>query len=129
MNYGIIENPILDIWKFSDVSVLYLIIEITLVNSNAKSDEGIFLGYSSNSKAYRVFNKRTVVFDDIIFGSTNENLCKKFSKTMQDEFEMSMMGELKFFSWISNQANRRRDILKSIQVCHRLIKKIWIRKC
>ena len=34
--------------------------------------------------------------DDIIFGSTNENLCKEFSKTMQDEFKMSMMGELKF---------------------------------
>jgi hypothetical protein len=37
-----------------------------------------------------------VVVDDIIFGSTNENLCKEFSKTMQDEFKMSMMGELKF---------------------------------
>jgi hypothetical protein len=35
--------------------------------------------------------------DDIIFGSTNEKLCKEFSKTMQDEFEMSMIGELKFF--------------------------------
>jgi hypothetical protein len=38
-----------------------------------------------------------IYVDDIIFGSTNENLCKEFSKTMQDEFEMSMMGELKFF--------------------------------
>jgi hypothetical protein len=96
MNYGIIENPILDISKFTDISVLYLMIEITLVKSNAKSDEGIFLGYFSNSKVYRVFNKRTVVVDDIIFGSTNENLCKEFSKTMQDEFKISMMGELKF---------------------------------
>ena len=26
---------------------------------NAKSDEGIFLGYSTTSKAYKVFNKRT----------------------------------------------------------------------
>jgi len=25
---------------------------------------------------------------------------------MQKEFEMSIMGELKFFSWTSNQANR-----------------------
>ena len=38
-----------------------------------------------------------IYIDDIIFSSTNENLCKDFSKTMQDEFEMSMMGELKFF--------------------------------
>ena len=26
---------------------------------DAKFDEGIFLGYSNNSRAYRVFNKRT----------------------------------------------------------------------
>ena len=26
---------------------------------DAKSDEGIFLGYSTTSQAYRVFNKRT----------------------------------------------------------------------
>jgi len=35
--------------------------------------------------------------DDIIFGSTNASLCKEFSKLMKDEFEMSMMGELKLF--------------------------------
>jgi len=35
--------------------------------------------------------------DDIIFDATNTSLCKKFAKCMQDEFEMSMMGELNFF--------------------------------
>jgi len=35
--------------------------------------------------------------DDIIFASINASLCKEFSKLMHDEFEMSMMGELKFF--------------------------------
>nr|KYP59274.1 hypothetical protein KK1_014706 [Cajanus cajan] len=38
-----------------------------------------------------------IYVDDIIFGATNENICQEFSKLMQDEFEMSMMGELKFF--------------------------------
>jgi len=38
-----------------------------------------------------------IYVDDIIFGSTNASLCKEFSKLMQDEFEMSLMGELKFF--------------------------------
>src|ERR1044072_4976650 len=31
---------------------------------DAKSDEGIFLGYSLSSKAYRVFNKRTLVVEE-----------------------------------------------------------------
>jgi len=35
-----------------------------------------------------------IYVDDKIFGSTNASLCKEFSKLMQDEFEMSMMGEL-----------------------------------
>ena len=38
-----------------------------------------------------------IYVNDIIFGATNKNLCKEFAKCMQDEFEMSMMGELNFF--------------------------------
>ena len=38
-----------------------------------------------------------IYVDDIIFGSTNMCLCEEFSKIMQKEFEMSMMGELKYF--------------------------------
>uniref|UniRef100_A0A0A9CKP0 Reverse transcriptase Ty1/copia-type domain-containing protein n=1 Tax=Arundo donax TaxID=35708 RepID=A0A0A9CKP0_ARUDO len=38
-----------------------------------------------------------IYVDDIIFGSTNKSFCDEFSKIMTDRFEMSMMGELKFF--------------------------------
>ena len=38
-----------------------------------------------------------IYVDDIIFGATNEMLCEDFSKLMQTKFEISMMGELKFF--------------------------------
>nr|GFB28771.1 copia protein [Tanacetum cinerariifolium] len=38
-----------------------------------------------------------IYVDDIIFGSTNPNLSKRFEKLMHNKFEMSMMGELKFF--------------------------------
>jgi uncharacterized membrane protein YciS (DUF1049 family) len=38
-----------------------------------------------------------VYVDDIIFGATNEIMCEEFSNLMQSEFEMSMMGELRFF--------------------------------
>jgi len=38
-----------------------------------------------------------VYVDDIIFGATKEKMCEKFSNLMQNEFEMSMMGELGFF--------------------------------
>ncbi|GMI67487.1 hypothetical protein HRI_000418000 [Hibiscus trionum] len=41
---------------------------------DAKSDEAIFLGYSLNSKAYRVFNKRTLVVEESIHVVFDDNL-------------------------------------------------------
>ncbi|GJW09314.1 retrovirus-related pol polyprotein from transposon TNT 1-94 [Tanacetum coccineum] len=38
-----------------------------------------------------------IYVDDIIFGSTYQDMCDEFAKIMHDEFEMSMMGELNFF--------------------------------
>ncbi|KAJ9561548.1 hypothetical protein OSB04_006708 [Centaurea solstitialis] len=38
-----------------------------------------------------------VYVDDIIFGSTSKDLCKKFETIMKQEFKMSMMGEINFF--------------------------------
>nr|GFA36334.1 copia protein [Tanacetum cinerariifolium] len=38
-----------------------------------------------------------IYVDDIIFGSSNPKLSKQFENLMHNKFEMSMMGELKFF--------------------------------
>nr|GEY90674.1 retrovirus-related Pol polyprotein from transposon TNT 1-94 [Tanacetum cinerariifolium] len=38
-----------------------------------------------------------IYVDDIIFGLTNAKYCMKFSNLMVKRFEMSMMGEMKFF--------------------------------
>ena len=64
-----------------------------------------------------------IYVDDIIFGATNHFLCEEFSKLMQEKFEMSMMGELKFFLGLQikqcndgifiNQTKYTRDILKN----------------
>jgi hypothetical protein len=38
-----------------------------------------------------------IYVDDIIFGSTNRSTCEEYSRIMIQKFEMSMMGELKYF--------------------------------
>nr|GEV60677.1 retrovirus-related Pol polyprotein from transposon TNT 1-94 [Tanacetum cinerariifolium] len=63
-----------------------------------------------------------IYVDDIIFGSTSQEMCDEFSKTMHDEFEMSMMGELNFFHGLQikqiedgiffNQSKYIKEILK-----------------
>nr|GEV74393.1 copia protein [Tanacetum cinerariifolium] len=50
-----------------------------------------------------------IYFDDIIFGSTNSKLSKRFEKLMHNKFEMSMMGELKFFLGIQINQSPRDD--------------------
>ena len=43
---------------------------------DAKADEGIFLGYSAESKAYRVLNKRTMITEEsihVVFDEPNLN--------------------------------------------------------
>ncbi|KAJ9536179.1 hypothetical protein OSB04_un000639 [Centaurea solstitialis] len=67
-----------------------------------------------------------IYVDDIIFGSTNPDLCTKFSKIMETEFEMSMMGELNFFLGIQvkqnpdgifiNQSKYIKDMLKKFNM-------------
>nr|GEX77866.1 retrovirus-related Pol polyprotein from transposon TNT 1-94 [Tanacetum cinerariifolium] len=46
-----------------------------------------------------------VYVDDIIFGSTNKELCKAFEKLIKDKFQMSFMGELTFFLGLKVKRN------------------------
>jgi len=70
-----------------------------------------------------------IYVDDITFGSTNVSLCKEFSKLMQDEFEMSMMGELKFFLGI--QVNQFKDgvYVHQTKYTKELLKKFKLEDC
>ena len=63
---------------------------------DAKSDEGIFLGYSTSSKAYRVFNKRTLVVEEsmhIVFDESNEK-SSRIEDACDDDAGASKMKEL-----------------------------------
>nr|GEV70832.1 putative ribonuclease H-like domain-containing protein [Tanacetum cinerariifolium] len=48
-----------------------------------------------------------VYVDDIIFGSSNPQLCREFEALMHDKFQMSAMGELTFF--LSLQVLQKKD--------------------
>ena len=48
-------------------------------------------------KLYNFYTIIEVYVDDIIFGSNDDRLSKNFATKMQSEFEMSLLGELKYF--------------------------------
>ncbi|GJW11351.1 retrovirus-related pol polyprotein from transposon TNT 1-94 [Tanacetum coccineum] len=75
-------------------------------------------------------SKSLIYVDDIIFRSTNPKYSKRFEKLMHSRFEMSLMGEMKFFLGLQihqspkgifiNQAKYALEILKkhNMDNCH-----------
>ena len=64
-----------------------------------------------------------IYVDDIIFGSTNDALCKEFSKNMSKEFEMSMMGELNFFLGLQIRQSDEGIHISQSKYCKEMLKK------
>ena len=64
---------------------------------DSKADEGIFLGYSSQSHAYRAYNKRTMLIEKtvhITFDETNQKVQDKYENSAEDK-ETGRLPELK----------------------------------
>ncbi|GJU21384.1 retrovirus-related pol polyprotein from transposon TNT 1-94 [Tanacetum coccineum] len=70
-----------------------------------------------------------IYVDDIIFGSTNLKLSKKFEKLMHIKFEMSMMGELKFFLGIQIHQSPRGIFINQAKYAQEILKKHGITSC
>ena len=64
-----------------------------------------------------------IYVDDIIFGSTNEHMCKEFSKIMTSEFEMSMMGEMNFFLGLQVKQHKEGIFISQTKYTKELIKR------
>jgi hypothetical protein len=61
--------------------------------------------------------------DDIIFGSTNHDFCEDFSRIMTKRFEMSMMGELKFFLGFQIKQLKEGTFISQTKYTHDMLKK------
>jgi hypothetical protein len=69
-----------------------------------------------------------IYVDDIIFGSTNKKFCEEFSKVMTNRFEMSMMGELKFFLGFQVKQLREGTFLCQTKYLQDMLKKFGMTK-
>nr|GEX95231.1 retrovirus-related Pol polyprotein from transposon TNT 1-94 [Tanacetum cinerariifolium] len=70
-----------------------------------------------------------IYVDDIIFGFTNQNLSKRFEKLMHSKFEMSMMGELKFFVGIQIHQSPRGIFINQAKYAQEILKKHGMTSC
>jgi hypothetical protein len=66
--------------------------------------------------------------DDIIFGSVNNDFNVEFAKLMTDEFEISMMGELKFFLGFEVKQYREGTFINQAKYTQYMLKKFVLDK-
>ena len=67
-----------------------------------------------------------VYVDDIIFGTANVFLGREFAKSMQVEFEMSMMEELKLFMGIQINQSTEGTCIHQTKYVKELLKKFQL---
>ena len=61
--------------------------------------------------------------DDIIFGSNDDRLSKKFSTKMQSEFEMSLLGELTYFLGLQISQQEKGIVICQAKYIKEMLKK------
>ncbi|GJV24988.1 retrovirus-related pol polyprotein from transposon TNT 1-94 [Tanacetum coccineum] len=70
-----------------------------------------------------------IYVDDIIFGSTNPKFSKRFEKLMHSRFEMSLMGEMKFFLGLQIHQSPRGIFINQAKYALEILKKHGMDKC
>ena len=66
-----------------------------------------------------------VYVDDIIFGCNEESMSQNFSSVMQQEFEMSLLGELTYFLGLQVQQNKKWYFFLTNQISQTNHEKVW----
>ncbi|GJX35088.1 retrovirus-related pol polyprotein from transposon TNT 1-94 [Tanacetum coccineum] len=69
-----------------------------------------------------------IYVDDIIFGSTNPKFSKRFEKLMHSRFEMSLIGEMKFFLGLHIHQSSRGIFINQAKYALEILKKHGMEK-
>ncbi|CAN1142556.1 Retrovirus-related Pol polyprotein from transposon TNT 1-94 [Linum perenne] len=69
-----------------------------------------------------------IYVDDIIFGSTNDLLSQDFGTTMQESFEMSLIGELSFFLGLQIRQDSSGIFICQTKYCRDMLNKFHMSK-
>jgi hypothetical protein len=70
-----------------------------------------------------------VCVDDIIFGSNIELMSKKFEVAMQQEFEMSMLGEISFFLSLQIHQSKKGNFISQGKYLKKILNKFFMENC
>ena len=98
------KKPNISYFKVFGSKCFILNIKDNLGKFDAKSNVGIFLGYSSSSKAYRVFNKKIMVVEEsihVVFDEFIDSLQRR--ESVDDDVGLDSMGILQIENGVYQQ--------------------------
>jgi hypothetical protein len=89
---------------------------------------------SANNKFYIKVSQGNILLievyvDDIIFGSDDDRLSQKFAKDMQNEFEMSLLGELSFFLGLHIYQSNQGIFISQTKYIREILKRFGMEDC
>jgi hypothetical protein len=95
--------------------------------------QGFKKGTTNNNIYIKIDNAEMLIIvvyvDDIIFGSNDDKISQKFVEEMQEEFEMSMLGELSFFLGLQITQTSKGIFISQTKYIKEMLKKFEMEDC
>jgi len=94
-----------------------------LVKFDSKADEGIFLGYSLHSHAYRVYNMRTMVVEEsmhVAFDETEHTMQESIKITVDDDESVNQ--KIVTYQLVKSEKDNKSNKVQLIEPQDQLIK-------
>jgi hypothetical protein len=130
----LMDSKLTDIfWTHAVHTTVHIQNRVMLRNNNDKTPYELWKGSTDNNLYIKVTQGSILLIeiyvDDIIFGSTNDRLSHKFAKDMQNEFEMSLLGELSFFLGLQIRQSNQGIFISQTKYIREMLKRFRMEDC
>jgi hypothetical protein len=130
----LMDSKLTDIfWTHAVHTTIHIQNRVMLRNNNDKTPYELWKGSTDNNLYIKVTQGSILLIeiyvDDIVFGSTNDRLSQKFAKDMQNEFEMSLLGELSFFLGLQICQRNQGIFISQTKYIREMLKRFGMEDC
>jgi hypothetical protein len=130
----LMDSKLTDIfWTHAVHTSVHIQNRVMVRNNNDKTPYELWKGSADNNLYIKVTQGNILLIeiyvDDIIFGSDDDRLSQKFAKDMQNEFEMSLLGELSFFLGLQIHQSNQGIFISQTKYIREMLKRFRMEDC
>jgi hypothetical protein len=130
----LMDSKLTDIfWTHEVHTIVHIQNRLMLRNNNDKTPYEIWKERTYNNLYIKVTQGIILLIeiyvDDIVFGSTNDRFSQNIAKDMQNELEMSLLGELSFFLGLQIHQRNQGICISQTKYIREMIKRLGMEYC